>query len=590
MQLIPPGPTNQPTSSAGRWQGVLFEAFLIVLIAIGILFRFGWVNWSQGANLHPDEYGLTNTLTQLSIPQSLGEYFNTRISPLSPYNKYDLNGQKSKDGPDNRMRWGQWPITIIRVMGEITGNTGYNEIRLMGRSLSALADSLSLLLIYLIGKRLYSHRVGLLAAALSGLAVMQIQQSHFMTVDNFAVFFTCAALYCAVRVAQTPPLSRPAAAPSKTAPDYRPTPAAWIWYAGFGVAFGMALASKINLAPLGGLILVAAFISIADLRLRSQRDLWRILIGVAAFLLLAVAATLLTFRVTQPMTFRAETGNTTIFTVHLNQDWVDSMQVAEDELNGIGGGPPGEQWAHRLAIIFPLVNMVIWGMGLPLGIAVWAGFLWAAWRVLRYGSGWRAHLIPLIWAGGYFLFMGTRWVKSVRYFLPIYPFLCLLAAWALLELWQQAARGSQGVKVSPRPFASMIRRYCVPALSLGVVLLGTLAWACGFVQAVYLTNNHRPGYPVDHAEYSGGLPDHHRHPPGASQCPGRRPARHGRWPGRAVIPALHRPGQRRPAKGDHPAYFHPGQWETRRIVRAGRQRPEWEKPAGCGRGASRLRG
>ncbi len=50
---------------------------------------------------------------------------------------------------------------------ELTGNTGYNEIRLMGRSLSALADSLSLLLIFLIGERLYDCRIGLLAAALS---------------------------------------------------------------------------------------------------------------------------------------------------------------------------------------------------------------------------------------------------------------------------------------------------------------------------------------------------------------------------------------------------------------------------------------
>jgi 4-amino-4-deoxy-L-arabinose transferase-like glycosyltransferase len=480
-----------PNSSARRWQGVLFEALLIVLIAIGVVFRFGWVNWSQGANLHPDEYGLTNTLTQLSIPKSLSDYFNTRLSPLSPYQKYDLNGLKMKDGPDNRMRWGQWPITILRVMGEVTGNTGYNEIRLMGRGLSALADCLALLLIYLIGKRLYSHRVGLLAAALSGLAVMQIQQSHFMTVDNFAVFFTCAALYCAVRVAQIPPVTRPTSAPPKTRPDYRPTRLAWAWYAGFGVAFGMALASKVNLAPLGGLILVAAFISAADLRLRSLRDLQHIGIGVAAYLLLAVVATLVTFRVTQPMSFRAETGNTTIFTLHLNQDWVDSMQVAEDESNGIGGGPPAEQWAHRLAIIFPLENMVIWGMGLPLGIAVWAGFGWAAWRFLRYGSGWRAHLIPLVWAGGYFLFMGTRWVKSIRYFLPIYPFLCLLAAWALIELWQHGARESQSTDRLARRLASVIRRYFVPVVSMGVVLVGSLAWAYGFVHAVYLTNNTR---------------------------------------------------------------------------------------------------
>ncbi len=484
---------NGKNSGARRWLGVLFETLLIVLIGIGILFRFNWVNWSQGANLHPDEYGLTSTLTQLALPKSLGDYFNTRISPLSPYNKYDLNGQKLRDGPDNRMRWGQWPITILRAAGEITGFTGYNEIRLMGRSLSALADTLSLLLIFLIGRRLYSFRIGLLAAALSSLAVMQIQQSHFMTVDNFAVFFTCAALYCAVRVAQTPPLFRPAPTPlgTPTNPDYRPGLQAAAWYAGFGVAFGMALASKVNLAPLGGLILIAAFIGAADLRLRSQRDLQRIVAGVAAFMLLAVVATLVTFRVTQPMSFRAKTGDTTILTVHLNQDWVDSMQVAQNESNGVGGGPPAEHWAHPLGIILTDEKMVILGMGRALGVAVWAGFLWAAWRVFRYGSGWRAHLIPLVWTGGYFLFMGTRWVKSVRYFLPIYPFLCLLAAWALVELWQQGARASESTGRPARRRKPLLGRYSVAVLSTAIVLLGTLAWAYGFVQAVYVTNNTR---------------------------------------------------------------------------------------------------
>ncbi len=111
----------------------------------------------------------------------MADYFNTRISPISPYQKYDLDGNPTVSGPDNRMRWGQWPIILIRAAAELTDNTGYTELRLMGRSLSALADTLSLLLIFLIGRRLYSTRTGLLAAALSALAVMQIQQSHFMT-------------------------------------------------------------------------------------------------------------------------------------------------------------------------------------------------------------------------------------------------------------------------------------------------------------------------------------------------------------------------------------------------------------------------
>src|SRR2546425_5878095 len=53
--------------------GLAFDLLLIALIAVGVIFRFGWSNWNQGTDLHPDEYGLTSTLTQLSIPKSLGD-------------------------------------------------------------------------------------------------------------------------------------------------------------------------------------------------------------------------------------------------------------------------------------------------------------------------------------------------------------------------------------------------------------------------------------------------------------------------------------------------------------------------------------
>lgn len=110
-----------PLSTSKKWPVLVFEGFLVILIAIGIGFRFTWTNWSQGTNLHPDEYGLTNTLTQLNIPKNLANYFNTRLSTISPYAKYDIQGQRTSDGPDNRMRWGQWPITIIRGLGDSPG-------------------------------------------------------------------------------------------------------------------------------------------------------------------------------------------------------------------------------------------------------------------------------------------------------------------------------------------------------------------------------------------------------------------------------------------------------------------------------------
>jgi hypothetical protein len=473
---------------------VAIKAILIGLIAVGLYFRFSSVNWSQGTNLHPDEYGLTNTLTQLSLPTSIADYFNTRLSPISPYQKYDLQGQPAENGPDNRMRWGQWPIILIRAAGELTGNTGYDEIRLLGRRMSALADSLSLLMIFLIGRRLFNSSIGVTAAALSSLAVMQIQQSHFMTVDNFGVLFSCLTMYAAVRIAQSKPVARSdpnADDVGASGSDYTIPRPAWRWYAAFGVAFGMALASRVNLLPLGGMLLLATFIAVADLRLRSQTDLIQIAWLATALIAFGLLVAAITFRLTQPMSFRARKGNTSILTVTPNTDWVESMIVARNESNGVGGGPPSEQWANRPAIIFPLMNMLVWGMGLPLGLAAWGGFFWATWRVVRQGRDWRKHALPLVWVGGYFGYMGTRWVKSIRYFLPIYPFLCLLAAWALIELWK---RGQDKIE-HPSPAAGgrmpgiVMRGLSV--LAFGVVMLGTFTWAYAFVKAVYFNEHTR---------------------------------------------------------------------------------------------------
>jgi hypothetical protein len=471
------------------------QVLLIILILFGIYLRFTRVNWSQGANLHPDEYGLTNTLTQLTIPKNTADYFNTRISPLSPYPQYDEQGQKVVEGPDNGFRWGQWPVILIRFVAEKTGNTGYDELRITGRKLSALADSIAVLSIILIGRRLYNGYVGLLAGSLSALAVMQIQQSHFMTVDNFATMFSTLAIYACVRIAQQPILYRSSleGIEIKATGPYHPRRESLVWYLLFGVAFGMALASKINMLPLGGLILVAGFISIADLRLRSQRDLRIIFFVWAIFAVFSMVVAGLTFRLSQPMSFRQPVGVTTFSTFHLNPDWLENMKRAQLESNGVGGGPPGEQWAHRLPVVFPWVNMVLWGMGLPLGLMSWAGLLWAGWRTFRFGDHWRSHLVPLVWTGGYFFFMATRWVKSIRYFLPIYPFMALFAAWAMITVWHRYMKGREAPQTGASRHGSwrIGLRATIPAWITFGVVVGTLAWAISFVQAVYQVDHTR---------------------------------------------------------------------------------------------------
>ncbi|MGQ0604912.1 MAG: DUF2298 domain-containing protein [Anaerolineales bacterium] len=496
------GPGSAPLARRSwNWRALALDLLLVALFWTGVYFRFEWRNWSEGTSLHPDEYGLTNTITQLRIPASFDEWFNTRLSPLSPYQKYDEAGNVTQSGPDNGFVWGQWPVILLKWAAEVTGNTGYDEQRLLGRTLSAAADTLALLLMYLIGLRLYNRRIALIGATLSALAVMQIQQSHFMTADTFGVLFVAATLYCAVRVAQAAPTPTPSpVAELHATGEGDPPPLLFgvsvaarsgangggpgrgplLWTLLFGIACGMAIASRINLLPLAGMLVIAVVIAYAEAWQRS-RDV--VPVVRSALLLFAVAglAGILTFRVTHPMAFRAETGDTSLFTFTLNPDWTRSVEYSATLSNLDGGGPPAEQWTARAKIFYPLMNMVLWGMGLPLGLAAWAGFAWAGWRTLR--ADWRAHLLPLVWVGGYFIFMGTRWVMSVRYFLPIYPFLCLFAAWALYELWLKA----QGVW-GKGPYSLGLK--ALSLVSFIAVVGGAFAWAWGFT-SIYRNTNTR---------------------------------------------------------------------------------------------------
>ena len=104
-------------------------------------------------------------------------------------------------------------------------------------------------------------------------------------------------------------------------------------------------------------------------------------------------------------------------------------------------------------------------MGVTAGLFAWFAVLWALWRMVTgdrqppaageqlvtrrstlITAEWMLHAIPVFWTLLYFLYMGTRWVKSVRYFLPLYPALFVLAGWAIVYLWQRAAvrRGEEG--------------------------------------------------------------------------------------------------------------------------------------------------
>ena len=121
-----------------------------------------------------------------------------------------------------------------------------------------------------------------------------------------------------------------------------------------------------------------------------------------------------------------------------------------------------------------LKNMVLWGMGLPLGLAVWAGWALMAYEHAIASTSGRIFL-PWVWMTFTFVYQSIQFVKTMRYLLPIYPTMALMAGYGLVWLWdarkQPACWPSWAALGAP---AARLARWAV------VVLLGTAFWALAF--------------------------------------------------------------------------------------------------------------
>jgi len=240
-----------PAVAASRARGAAVVILFLILALAGLL-RFSGINWDSGSHLHPDERFLTDLAANLRSNENPLDYLRTSVSTLNPYNAgrdFYVYGNLPMTATRHAA---EWTAGLCDRLAERTGEpwckrnyTGYDGIHIVGRFLSALLDVLTVAVTFLIGRRLYGKWAGLIAAFLMATSVMAIQQSHFFTADNWATFFTTVAIYAAVRAA--------------TIGDDEPR---WRlrWYAFFGLALGMAAASRINMVPLALIINVSALI------------------------------------------------------------------------------------------------------------------------------------------------------------------------------------------------------------------------------------------------------------------------------------------------------------------------------------------
>jgi YYY domain-containing protein len=470
----------------------LCDLLFVGTLLVAATLRLSGSDWGELEHQHPDESFLTSVTYDIAAvgtsQEALGQppnsgaqqwraafpddfpdckewggYFDTACSPLNPQNR-----------GHSFYVYGTLPIFLVRGCAELFHKL--DNLKMFGRQMSALADLGTLVFLYLIVKRIYNRRIALLASLFSAFAVMQIQQSHFYTTDNFAVLFMFLAIYFAVELALGG--QHPATSMQKVeAENDEGINNSFInklmvfikhrdfWFSLlFGVALGMAVASKLNTAPL------AAFLPLAFLirywRTRTEQEdgqrtaNWPVIAG---YIIVGALFSIITFRILQPYAFSG---------LGLNPQWVANITEQRLQATPNNDIPWNLQWARR-SHLYSFENLTVWGLGLPLGILAWTGFFWMGWRMVK--GEWRQHILLWSWTAGYFLWQSMQYNPTMRYQLPIYPFLAMMAAWVIFDWAKPSVAG-----------AKRFNWRALLAGSIGIlVLAATAAYAYAFSR-IYL--------------------------------------------------------------------------------------------------------
>ena len=429
---------------------------LLALLIAALAMRIYGQQWDNNTFSHPDERFIYMQMDRIDFPSPVD--IDLLVSPESPLNPRSFN-------------YGSLTYYLLRIVSvllselgrlvgveELISLTSFDGISTVGRSLSAIFDVGTIVLVYLIGRRLYSRETGLLAAAFTTFAVIHIQLSHFYAADTLMTFFVTLTILSGVLLMRSD--------------SHRYSVLA-------GVALSLALASKVSalpvLVPVGAALLLRVFSSEDQGgEIRFRRPTVGQINSAAARLAIIAAVAVATLLVVQPYTL--------LDAENFIRDVVQQSEMAR----GISDLPYTRQYADRTDYLYFLRNLTLFGLGLPLGLAAIGGWIYAIASLLRRpnvretaalvglavltiggilatseplfllavaawiallihlrGSPRRAEMLLLSFLLPYFLITGGFHAKFLRYLLPMTPLLMVLAAEALWKLRCWARRRTE---------------------------------------------------------------------------------------------------------------------------------------------------
>jgi len=362
--------------------------YLILVVITGFYFRTFNINWDNNYYFHPDERAIIMYASPLKLPTNLGEFFSSQ-SPLNPH----------------FFAYGNFPLYFLKLSGVLFSPidpslSTYGGLHIIGRLISALADSGTILVVFAIASLVFSKKAGLFAAFLYATSVFPIQLSHFFAVDTILTFFMTITLFCIMLFINSP------------------TRRILLM---IGVFTGFSLATKISALILLPLILLGLAITFYKHR--------RIQISKYVLPLFFAAVTAgIVFFATQPYT-------AIDFSTFIEQTILQSQMGKNPFIF-----PYTLQYVGKIPYFYELKNIALFGQGPFLFISCVLGLVLSI-RIARKNLKKNLPLVFLVSFGAiYFIVFGKFAVGWMRYMLPIYPALAVFGGYFCLSIIQKVPK------------------------------------------------------------------------------------------------------------------------------------------------------
>ena len=384
--------------------------FLITLaiILVAFFFRFNNLNWDEYSHLHPDERFLTMVGTAMKIPSTIHQYFDQKTSLMNPANLgFPF------------FVYGRFPLIMTKYLATVYKMDNYNDSTILGRQLSAFFDLLIVILVIkttqlLINKYREANfnkfqqisTIPYWAGFFYAIAVLPIQLSHFFAVDSFLNFFMFGSFYFSLRYSMV---------------GEKTSPLRYLILS--AIFFGIALSCKVTALFILPLNLFFIFKSTF-----TNKTFNKNFISLFFYFIIYLLISYFTLRLADPYLFQ----NPSIFDPTISKVFIENIKSLQNMTvkNMDNWFPPMVQWLSKNTVQHSLVNNIVFGMGLPYAILALIGI---AKVILSFPR--RRESIPIFvilgWVTVFFTYQSLQVTPTLRYFLIIYPFFAIFAAFGI---------------------------------------------------------------------------------------------------------------------------------------------------------------